>query len=719
MENRTHRLRLIIRDFFTSGMYDRCDPAVLYKFMMLNLVLMIGTPFVLGFGLFDIYRGIQPLGYFITTAGFSLIACFYFLRKTKNYTLAGYFLVFLLFWMFLYLLATGGSGNSGILWYYSFPPIVLFLLGFRRGSAVVFASLLVSGVILYWPGTPYLSATYSADIKLRFIPSVVVLWFITSLFEHIMTAALKIEIKNNELKGTIENLRKAEDALSKSHANLQTIIDNIDAVVYVSDMQTYEVLLINKYVRDMLGDIEGKTCWQTMQKGQAGPCGFCSNGKLVGTDDKLLEAHSWTVQNTLNHRWYECRDKAIRWMDGRLVRIEIATDITERKNLEEQLRHAQKMEAVGILAGGVAHEFNNILTTIKGSAYIIEKKLSDDPSLNKYSRQITESINKASSLAQGLLAFSRKQAIALRPHNLNNIVLRVEPLIRELIGEDILLSMDLGDRVPAIMADGGQIEQVLINLAANAKDAMQKGGRLDIRTDVVEITEAFLKERAFGAPGKYAMVLVSDTGTGMTDDIKDKIFQPFFTTKELGKGTGLGLSIVYGIIRQHNGFIDVETGSDEGTTFRIYIPAVESAVDEPSVQSRPDVAGGRETVLLAEDDEDARKIMSEVLRFEGYTVLDAIDGTDAIRVLLENKDRIDLALLDVRMPNKDGTKVYDEIKTRFPHIRTLFMSGYTADVIESSEFSRLGLNFISKSATPEEILFKIREILDGPKEGAG
>jgi len=716
MENNVHKLRLIVRDLFTSGMYDRSEPAVLYKFMMLNLVLMIGTPFVLGFGLFDLYRGIEPLGYFITAAGFILIGCFYFLRKTKNYTAAGYFLVSLLFVMFLYLFSTGGSGNSGILWYYSFPPIVLFLLGFRRGSAVVFASLLAAAIILYWPGTPFLSATYSADIRIRFIPSVVVLWFITSLFEHIMTAALKIEIKNNELRGTIEELRKAEDALVKSHGNLQSIIDNIDAVVYVADMETYEVLLINRYVRDMFGDIEGKTCWKTIQKGQKGPCSFCWSETVADAAGDLPEAHTRTVRNTLNNRWYECRGKVIRWIDGRLVRIEIATDVTERKNLEEQLRHAQKMEAVGILAGGVAHEFNNILATIKGSAYIIEKKLSTDDNLNKYCRQITDSINKASNLAQGLLAFSRKQVIALKPHNLNEIITRIEPLVSRLLTEDIEFNTTLTAGAPTIMADRGQIEQVLINLAANARDAMPKGGRLSISTDIFEMTEAFIKERAFGVRGRYARIIVSDTGTGMAEDIRNMVFQPFFTTKELGKGTGLGLSIVYGIIKQHNGFIDLKTRVNAGTSFEIYIPLTESAVAETTRQYQPHVSGGLETILLAEDDADTRTTMSDVLKLEGYTVLDAADGEDAIRVFLENRNRIDLALLDVRMPKKDGKEVHDEIKRLNPLVRTLFVSGYTADVIAGEEFGASGLNFISKSSTPEEILLKIREILDRPGE---
>ena len=386
----------------------------------------------------------------------------------------------------------------------------------------------------------------------------------------------------------------------------------------------------------------------------------------------------------------------------------------ELSALNNQLRQSQKMEAVGILAGGVAHEFSNILTTIKGSAYIIQKKLQMDDSLNKYADQITASINKASDLAQGLLAFGRKQIIELKPQNLSEIVIRVKNLVSRLIGEHIELTIELAGRDLTILADSNQIEQVLINLITNARDAMQKGGRLTIRTDIEEMNDDFNKEHGFGIPGKYALITVSDTGTGMTEGIKEKIFEPFFTTKELGKGTGLGLAIVYGIVKQHNGYIEVDTRPNEGTTFKLYIPAVEPKVEAASMKDMPSGIGGLETILLAEDEADTREIMSEVLRVEGYTVLVAIDGEDAIRIFRENKERIQLVLLDVRMPKKDGKEVYDEINKIRPNIKSLFISGYTADVIDSDEFSESGLNFISKSSRPEEILDKIRKVLDEP-----
>ena len=252
-----------------------------------------------------------------------------------------------------------------------------------------------------------------------FFDAFVVSLIVVALTIYFVRRASSLSEINERLQIEIADRKQAEEAIVKSRNSLQAVVDSMDEVVYVADIQTYEILLINKYVRDRFGDIQGKTCWQTIQKGQTGPCSFCSNSKLVSADGALLDTYIWEFENTVNQRWYECHDKAIRWMDGRIVRIEIAADITVRKNLEQQLRQSQKMEAVGILAGGVAHEFSNILTTIKGSAYIILKKLEKNDSLNKYAELITDSINKASNLAQGLLAFSKKQIIDLKYQDLN------------------------------------------------------------------------------------------------------------------------------------------------------------------------------------------------------------------------------------------------------------------------------------------------------------
>ena len=380
--------------------------------------------------------------------------------------------------------------------------------------------------------------------------------------------------------------------------------------------------------------------------------------------------------------------------------------------LNDQLRQSQKLEAVGILAGGIAHEFSNILSTMKGSMYLIDKKLPKDSPVMKYAEQILASINKANTLSQGLLTFSRKQAISLKPVHFNEIIHNLGKMLIQLIGEDIELEIMLSDKNATVMADKNQIEQVLVNLTTNARDAMPDGGRLIIVTDIMKMDEDFKKQHGYGVPGEYVVLTISDSGTGMEEAISGKIFEPFFTTKAVGKGSGLGLAVTYGIVKQHNGFIDVESVYGKGTTFRIYFPTVEAEVSQPGGQDRPEAIGGTETVLLAEDDEDARATMSEMLRITGYTVLEAKDGEEAIRMFMENKDRVQLVFVDVRMPKKNGRVVYEKIKGKHPQTKFLFISGYTADIMDSLGVSEGGINFISKAALPDEILRKIREVLD-------
>ena len=424
-------------------------------------------------------------------------------------------------------------------------------------------------------------------------------------------------------------------------------------------------------------------------------------------------------------------------LSGRPVMYAIWHDITERRRIEEelrkyrdhleeiveertrelsllnvQLRQSQKLEAVGLLAGGIAHDFSNILTTIKGSIHIMKKKLGADSPLMKYAEQILFSVGKASDLAQSLLTFSRKQTMALKPLDFNDIIRSMTKLLSQLIGEHIELSVMLTNRNPVIMADRSQIEQILLNLVTNARDAMPQGGTLTVLTDIVEMDEAFTNKYGYGVPGRYVLLTVSDTGTGMDEETKGKIFEPFFTTKELDKGSGLGLAVTYGIVKQHGGYIDVETFHGKGTSFNIYIPLTETTalrVEHPGALS---TEGRGETILLAEDDAAARKIMAEVLSLSGYKVIEAADGEEAVRLFREEKDGVALVLLDVRMPKKDGREVYEEIMKEQRKTRVIFMSGYTKDIIDSEQIIEQGLDFIPKAASLDEILTKIREVLD-------
>jgi CheY-like chemotaxis protein len=361
----------------------------------------------------------------------------------------------------------------------------------------------------------------------------------------------------------------------------------------------------------------------------------------------------------------------------------------------------------------VAHDFNNILTAIIGYGNLVKAKITADD-LRAHVDQILQAADRAARLTHGLLAFSRKQVLDPKPVDINEIIVNVGKLLARLIGEDIDLKLVLSSARMSVLADSGQIEQVLMNLATNARDAMPHGGSLTIATKRMKIDAAFIKQHGYGSPGEYAVVTVTDTGAGMERKTLDRIFEPFFTTKELGKGTGLGLSIVYGIIKQHDGFITAASEPGMGSSFSVYLRLLNPRAGGDQAQLPEEAArGGSETVLLAEDDETVRNLTKAVLAEAGYTVITAADGEDALAKFSGDKDRINLLLLDVIMPRKNGREVHEEALRMRPDIKTLFMSGYAGDVFKEDANLDAGLNFIAKPAPPTELLRKIRETLDG------
>ena len=394
--------------------------------------------------------------------------------------------------------------------------------------------------------------------------------------------------------------------------------------------------------------------------------------------------------------------------------IAIKEDITERKQLEGQLRHAQKMDAIGQLAGGIAHDFNNILTAIVGYASIMQLKLSDDSPLKKNAEQIVTTAERGASLTQGLLAFSRKQASNPVAVDLNEIINRVHQLLLRLISEDIHLEINLDHHVLPVLADSGQIEQVLMNLSTNARDAMPQGGSIVITTETVTLNTDFVIARGFGTPGRYALLTFTDSGAGMEPEIVRHVFEPFYTTKELGKGTGLGLSIVYGIIKKHSGYVLCYSTIGIGTIFQIYLPLLDSApaeIGKRALERELDVQG-ESFILLAEDNETTRVLGREILEEFGYSVVEAVDGEDALEKFREQGGRISLVILDVIMPKMNGREVYDAIRGIAPDTRVLFCSGYARDVVVSQGGLEEGMNYLAKPFTPKELLMKIREVLD-------
>lgn len=392
--------------------------------------------------------------------------------------------------------------------------------------------------------------------------------------------------------------------------------------------------------------------------------------------------------------------------------VYISKDITKERSLEEQLRQAQKMEVVGRLAGGVAHDFNNILTAIMGYASLLIEGLKENVPLRPFAEQILSSSERAAAITQGLLAFSRKQIMNPLPADLNEIIRRLEKLLLRFIGEDLELKTILTNEPLIVMADTVQIEQVLMNLATNARDAMPGGGTLTIETEAVNIDREYVNSHLFSKAGMYARVSVSDKGSGMDENTRENIFEPFFTTKGVGKGVGLGLAIVYGIIKQHEGDINVYSELGKGTTFKIYLPLISSRVEEKKQEEPLPPKGGTETVLVAEDSAEVRDLIRAVLERAGYKVIEASDGEEAVHKFMDHRDTVQLLLFDVTMPRKDGKEAYKEIKGINPLIRAVLMSGYTAEFIDKKGLLEIGLDFVSKPIRPAELLRKIREVLD-------
>ncbi|HLW87905.1 MAG TPA: ATP-binding protein [Terriglobales bacterium] len=411
-------------------------------------------------------------------------------------------------------------------------------------------------------------------------------------------------------------------------------------------------------------------------------------------------------------------------LSGRTIRDEdnavffelFAEDVTEHRALEQQFRQAQKMEAVGRLAGGIAHDFNNLLMVISGYAEFLLDRIGPDPTVRTPAQEIANAANRATALTRQLLAFSRKQMLAPKVLDLNAVVTENLKLLTRLIGEDIDLVMIPGTDLGAVRADPSQIEQVIMNLAVNARDAMPQGGKLTIETSNVSLDESYARLHAPAEPGEYVMLAISDTGMGMDSETQSHIFEPFFTTKGV-KGTGLGLSTVYGIVKQSGGYVWVYSESGRGTSFKVYLPRVtgsgEFVVPQPSVPIT-EVSPGHETILLVEDETNVRQLTRHYLQGQGYTVLEAADPATAIQISNSRAEPIHLLLTDVVMPGMNGRQLAHAISSARPETRVLYMSGYTENVIGHNGTLDVNVNLLQKPFTLPALKAKVREVLDTP-----
>ena len=518
----------------------------------------------------------------------------------------------------------------------------------------------------------------------------------------------------------LEALERARQkvALRSQERLLRQIIDANPSLIFVKDWNG-RFVLVNRATAEVYGTtvetLVGKTD-ADFNPNVDEIAHFLRHDRDVMSSGqpRIIAEEPVTNPTTGDTRWFQTIKVPLRSPEeGTATLLGVSTEITERKRLEEQLLQSQKMEAVGQLAGGVAHDFNNILTAIVGYTDLLAAELEGNPRQLEDLEEIRKAARRAAALTRQLLAFSRKQVLEPRIIDVNNVVLNLDKMLRSLISENIELKTDLADNLAAARADPNQIEQVIMNLAINARDAMPDGGTVTIETRNTTLDEAYAAQHVSVIPGEYVMLAVTDTGCGMDEKTKSRIFEPFFTTKPAGRGTGLGLSTVYGIVKQTGGNIWLYSEPGKGTTFKIYLPAIAALPEDigkvaPAETARP----GRGTVLVVEDDDQLRRLTHRALAAQGYTVLEADRGSTALDIARRHKGQIDLLLTDVIMPDTNGRKLAETIQAARPGLRVLYMSGYPDGAIASHGMLEPGVAYLAKPFTTEAITRRVREVLE-------
>jgi len=580
---------------------------------------------------------------------------------------------------------------------------------------------------------PQLSFQDSLNLLLAAFPDLPVIMVTGTVGEEKAVELLKLGVRDFVLKGNLARLvpaierslretadqkakRAAETALAESENKTRSILDNIGMGVALISPRM-EVLEMNHVMSTWFPAVDTRqtcTCYRVFNDPPRDtPCDHCPTQKTL--QDGLVHEETTQTPQAVGVRNYRIISSPIFNGSGEVIAaIEMVEDVTEKLSLESQLRQSQKIEAVGLLAGGVAHDFNNILTAIIGYSHLILEQAVVNEPVKKYVDEILMASRRAAALTQGLLAFSRKQAVTLAVIDLSEVIRGNEAFLRRLIREDIELTISCSGEPLAILADRGQMEQVIMNLVTNARDAMPNGGRLSIETQPVTLDQEFIETHGYGIAGSYALISVFDSGVGMDRETQSRIFEPFYTTKEQGKGTGLGLSMAYGIVKKHDGFINVYSEPGTGTIFKICLPRLQAAGQVVKTESRETgpLRGGTETILVGEDDAALLRLTTKVLDHYGYSVIGAVDGQDAVDKFVKYGDSINLVVLDAIMPKKNGKQAYDAMRVMRPDLKAVFVSGYSRDIFaEGAEMDGYSV-FIQKPVSPDELLAKVREMLD-------
>ena len=523
----------------------------------------------------------------------------------------------------------------------------------------------------------------------------------------------------------ITDRKRSQKALIDSHVRFVTVLDSLDADIYVADMQTHEILLMNKHMRDSRGgDLVGQKCWQAIHA-NSGPCSFCTNDRLLDAKGRPAEVCVWEYKSPVSGRWTINYDRAIKWVDGRLVRLQIAADITRVKKLEKeslriqaQLQQAQKMEAIGTLAGGIAHDFNNILSAVIGYTEIALTDVDRDSPVQRNLRQVLKAGYRARDLVKQILTFSRQAEHEFRPVHLETILNETYRLLRASLPSTIAIRQDIHSKAAA-MADPTQIHQVVMNLCTNAAHAMrQRGGVLKLTLDDLLVDESMAARHPELAAGAYLRLTVEDTGHGMDKNLIERIFDPFFTTKDRGEGTGMGLAVVLGIVKSHGGTIQVESDVGKGSKFQVLLPEILSELDGHAA-APPPLPTGVESILFVDDEIALADLGAQILKRLGYQVTTRTSSVEALELFMERPDSFDLVISDTTMPNMTGDSLAQRLLSIRPRLPVILCSGYS-ERMSRERAPEMGVAaFILKPIVMSELADTVRRVLDDPAVFSG
>ncbi|MBL0716271.1 MAG: PAS domain S-box protein [Desulfosarcina sp.] len=542
---------------------------------------------------------------------------------------------------------------------------------------------------------------------------------------HVIAAGSPIMV-DDTLKGVvavytdITARKQAEKSLKESNERFLTVLESIDATIYVADMTTFEILYMNEQMKRVFGaDLTGRTCWEVFRNGTQ-PCSACTNDQLIDENGNPTGVCVWEDKNPVTNRWYVNYDRAIKWVDGRIVRLQVATDITkqktietERKNYEARIQQMQKIEAIGMLAGGIAHDFNNILSAVIGFAELALIDTQQAPRVHANIQQIHSAGMRARDLVQQILTFSRQDERDLKPLQISILIKEALKMLRSSLPTTIEITPQISTRVDNVMADPTQIHQIVMNLCTNAAQAMEEdGGHLTVRLSQVTLTDENVRRHPGLKAGDYARLSVQDTGIGIPADIVEKIFHPYFTTKEKGKGTGLGLAMVHGIVQSYGGEIHLDSVTGRGTTFLVYLPTIKAAAETLSKEAA--LPSGTERILFIDDEAIIVDIGRQALERLGYRVETCTSSVEALEHFRRAPDRFDLIITDMTMPKMTGDQLAGEILKLRADIPIIVCTGYSRR-IDNQQIGKMGIRaLLMKPLNLGDLALSVRRVLDHP-----